>query len=80
MQYVVARWCLQELYVETHFSHQLTESGLVLEHGHSVQLNVEEEIGRGVGPVTTLLQHLVELTVLTALSNLKNVIFSPVQV
>ena len=51
-----------------------------MEHGRSVQLNVEEEIKRGVGPVTTLLQHLVVLTVLAALRNLKNVTLSPVQV
>ena len=64
----------------TSLSHQLTEAGLVLKHGRSVQLNVEEEIGRGVGPVTTLLHHLVEQTVLAVLSNLKTVTLSPVQV
>ena len=51
-----------------------------MEHGRNVLLNVEEEIGRGVGPVTTLLQHLVDLTVLAVLSNLKSVTLSPVQV
>ena len=55
-------------------------AGLILEHGRSVQLNVGEEIKQGVGPVTTLLQHLVELTVLAVLSNLKSVKLSPVQV
>ena len=51
-----------------------------MEHGRSVQLNVGEEIKQGVGPVTTLVQHLVELTALAVLSNLKNVTLSPVQV
>ena len=77
---VVARWCLHELAVKPIFSHQLMGAGLILEHGRSVRLNVEEEIRRVVGPAATLLQHLVVQTVLAALSNLKNVILSPVQV
>ena len=61
---------------KNHFPHQLMGAGLILEHGRSVQLYVEEEIRRGVGPVTTLLQHLVVQTVLAALRNLKNVTLS----
>ena len=53
---------------------------MVLKHGRSVQLNVEEGVRRVVGPAATLLQHLVVQTVLAALSNLENVILSPVQV
>ena len=62
------------------FSNQLTEAGLVLENGRSVQLNVEEEIKRGIGPAATLLQHMVELTVLALLNNLKHVTLNPVRV
>ena len=62
------------------FSNQLTEAGLVLENGRSVQLNVEEETKRGIGPAATLLQRMVELTVLVVLRNLKNVTLNPVQV
>ena len=56
------------------------EAGVVLEHGRNVLLNVEEEIGRGVGPAATLLQHLVVLSVMAMLRNLKNVTLIPVQV
>ena len=62
------------------FSHQLTEDGLVLEHGRSVRLNVEKEVKRGIGPAAILLQRMVELTVLVVLRNLKNVTLNPVQV
>ena len=51
-----------------------------MEHGRSVRLNVEEEIKRGIGPAPTLLQHMVEMTVLVVLRNLKNVTLNPVQV
>ena len=59
---------------------QSTEAGLILEHGRSVRLNVEEEIKRGIGPAATLLQRMVELTVLAVLRNFKNVTLNPVQV
>ena len=58
----------------------MTEAGLVLELGRSVRLNVEEEIRRGLGPAPTLLQHMVELTALAALNNLKHVTLILVQV
>ena len=64
----------------THFSNQLMEAGVILEHGRCARLNVEEEIRQGVGPVTTLFQHSVELIVVAALRNLRNVILSTVQV
>ena len=51
-----------------------------MEHGRSVRLNVEEEIKRGTDPAATLLQQMVELTVLVVLRNLKNVTLNPVQV
>ena len=73
------QWCLHELYIKP-ISYQFTEDGLVLEHGRSVQLNVEEEIKRGIGPAPTLLQHMVEMTVLVVLRNFKNVTRNPVQV
>ena len=56
------------------------EDGVILEHGRSARLNVEEEVKQGVGSATTLIQRLVELTVLAAIRNLRNVIFSTVQV
>ena len=51
-----------------------------MDHGSSARLNVEEEVRRGAGLATILLQHLVEHIVLGALRNLKNVTLSPVQV
>ena len=51
-----------------------------MDHGRSVRLNVEEEVRRGLGPAVTLLQHMVELTALAALNNLKHVTINFVQV
>ena len=51
-----------------------------MDHGRSARLNVEEEVRQGVGPATTLFQNLMELTVLAAPRNFKNVILSNVQV
>ena len=53
---------------------------MILEHGRTVRLDVEEDVRQGIGPATTLFQHSVELTVLKAIRNLKIVTLSPVQV
>ena len=53
---------------------------MILDHGRSVRMGVEEEVKQGIAPATTLFQHSVELTVLKAIRNLKIVTLNPVQV
>ena len=52
---------------------------MLLEHGRSVRLHVEEELRQGRDPATTQLPHSVELSALEKLRNLKNVTHSLVQ-
>ena len=80
MVYVVKYSAFKNFVCKTQFPHQLTGAGLIMDHGRSVRLNVEEEVKRGLGPAVTLLQHMVELTALAALNNLKHVTLNLVQV